>query len=80
MMAATLPMRFFLLLRRRLTTSRRASGSLTYHCTKHKGETGSIVLQPVVPMPPLTALLFHSPLTILSALPRTHKARPAGSR
>lgn len=33
------------------------TGTLTYHCTKHKGEIGKIIIQAVVPMPPL-ALLF----------------------
>jgi FtsP/CotA-like multicopper oxidase with cupredoxin domain/plastocyanin len=33
------------------------TGTLSYHCTKHKGEIGKIIIQAVVPMPPL-ALLF----------------------
>ena len=34
-----------------------ASGSVSYVCTKHKGETGSIVVQPVVPMKPVAAVV-----------------------
>ncbi len=49
-----------------------ASGSISYQCTKHKGETGSIVVQAVVPMKPITpiiTLLFALALSALSALP-----------
>jgi FtsP/CotA-like multicopper oxidase with cupredoxin domain/plastocyanin len=49
-----------------------ASGSVLYQCTKHKGETGSIVVQPVVNMKPITpivTLFFALALSALSALP-----------
>lgn len=49
-----------------------ASGSVSYHCTKHKGETGSIVVQPVVNMNPITlivTLFFAVVLSALSGLP-----------
>jgi FtsP/CotA-like multicopper oxidase with cupredoxin domain/plastocyanin len=53
-----------------------SSGSISYHCTKHKGETGSIVVKPVVPMPPITALLFALSLSILSVLPVRAQSTP----
>lgn len=34
------------------------TGAVNYHCAKHPGEKGQIVIQQVVPMPPLAVLLF----------------------
>lgn len=57
-----------------------AAGSLSYHCTKHKGETGSIIVKEVVPMPPITAILLALSLTFFSASPaRAQKTAPPPS-
>jgi FtsP/CotA-like multicopper oxidase with cupredoxin domain/plastocyanin len=56
-----------------------ATGSISYQCTKHKGETGSIVVQAVVPMPPITpiiALFFAVALGALAALPVRAQTTP----
>lgn len=56
-----------------------ASGSVSYRCNKHKGETGSIVVQPVVPMPPITpvvVLFFALALGAFSAHPARAQATP----
>ena len=55
------------------------SGSVTYHCTKHKGETGKIVVQPVVPMPPIALLFIVLSLTGLLVLP-AHAQKTPGHR
>lgn len=44
-----------------------ATGSFTYHCTKHQGETGEIVVQEPVPMKPIGAVLLILALTGLTA-------------
>lgn len=54
-----------------------ASGSVSYQCTKHKGETGSIVVQAVTPMPPIVSLLLVVALSALSALPARAQTTPA---
>jgi FtsP/CotA-like multicopper oxidase with cupredoxin domain len=49
-----------------------ASGSISYKCTRHKGETGSIVVQAVVnmnPITPIVTLFLALALSVLSALP-----------
>ena len=66
------------------------SGSVTYQCTKHEGETGSIVVQAVVPMDPITpngtpivtpivTLLFAVALIAVSALPVSAQVTPTPS-
>jgi FtsP/CotA-like multicopper oxidase with cupredoxin domain len=55
------------------------SGSISYQCTMHDGETGSIVVQEVVPMNPITpvvALFFALALCLLSARPARAQATP----
>jgi FtsP/CotA-like multicopper oxidase with cupredoxin domain/plastocyanin len=55
------------------------SGSISYQCTKHKGEAGSIVVQPVIPMPPITpvvVLFFALALSAFSAHPARAQATP----
>ena len=56
-----------------------ASGSISYHCTRHKGETGSIVVRPVVPMPPIAVLLVTLFLSAVSALPARAQTTPSGA-
>jgi FtsP/CotA-like multicopper oxidase with cupredoxin domain len=56
-----------------------ASGSISYQCTKHEGETGSIIVQPVVPMPPIgpvVLLFFALALSAFSAHPARAQATP----
>jgi len=56
-----------------------ASGSVSYHCTKHQGETGTIIVQPVVnmnPITPMVTLFFALALTALSALPARAQTTP----
>jgi FtsP/CotA-like multicopper oxidase with cupredoxin domain/plastocyanin len=46
-----------------------AAGTVTYHCTKHEGEIGTIVVQAVNPMPPIATILCLLALTGLAAIP-----------
>jgi FtsP/CotA-like multicopper oxidase with cupredoxin domain len=55
-------------------------GPLSYHCTKHQGETGSIVIEPVVNLDPITPVftLFAAlALSALSAMPARAQIAPA---
>jgi FtsP/CotA-like multicopper oxidase with cupredoxin domain len=55
------------------------SGSISYRCIDHEGETGTIVVQQVVPMPPITpvvVLFFALALSALSAHPARAQATP----
>jgi len=58
------------------------SGSVSYHCTKHAGESGSIVVQQVVPLPPIAsvvALFFALALTTFSPRAAFGQTKPAPS-
>jgi FtsP/CotA-like multicopper oxidase with cupredoxin domain len=58
------------------------SGSISYRCIDHEGETGSIVVQPVVPMPPITpvvVLFFALALSALSAPPARAQTTPTAT-
>ena len=46
-----------------------ASGTVTYHCALHPGETGSIVIQNVVPMKPISTVLCVIAVAGMSFLP-----------
>jgi FtsP/CotA-like multicopper oxidase with cupredoxin domain len=53
------------------------SGTVTYRSTKQKEATGTIVIQDVVPMPPIAILLFALALTGLFATPVRAQTPPA---
>jgi FtsP/CotA-like multicopper oxidase with cupredoxin domain/plastocyanin len=58
------------------------SGTVSYRCKIHNEETGSIVVQPVVPMPPITpvvVLFFAIALSAFSAHPARAQATPTPS-
>ena len=56
-----------------------ASGSVSYRCKIHQGETGTIVVQQAVPMPPINpvvVLFFALALSAVSAHPARGQATP----
>jgi len=53
------------------------TGTVSYHCTKHEGETGQIAIQDVVPLPPVAVLLIALILGGLSG--HLARAQNAGS-
>jgi FtsP/CotA-like multicopper oxidase with cupredoxin domain/plastocyanin len=56
-----------------------ASGSVSYRCKIHQGETGTIVVQQAVPMPPINpvvVLFFAIALSAFSAHPARGQATP----